>query len=73
MRLNESHHLPNDVARCTQEDCLLKNDCLRSLAFRFEDSYGRITITEFPPVTKMGQGCQYQIPMPTIGENQRIS
>jgi hypothetical protein len=71
MRLK--HNLPSDVARCTQEDCLLKNDCLRSLAFRFEDSYKRITITEFPPVTKMEQGCNHQIPMPSIGENQPIS
>lgn len=62
MRLNESHHLPNDVARCTQEDCLLKTDCLRHLALK-NGTGERVSMTQFPPVTKMDQGCQFQIPV----------
>lgn len=72
MRLNESHHLPNDVARCSQEDCLLKTDCLRYWNYWHRNS-GRVVMTQFPPVTKMDQGCKFQIPVPIIEENQPIS
>lgn len=70
MRLK--HNLPSDMARCAQEDCLLKIDCLRHWAF-WHGREERVSMTEFPPVTKIGQVCQYQIPMPSIGENQQIS
>lgn len=72
MRLNESHHLPNDVDRCAQANCVLKTDCLRHWN-HWHGREERVVMTEFPPVTKMGQGCQHQIPMPIIGENQPIS
>lgn len=62
MRLNESNHLPNDVALCTQEDCLLKKDCLRHLALKSGNSEP-VSMTQFPPVTKMDQGCNHQIPV----------
>lgn len=62
MRLNESNHLPNDVARCAQEDCLLKTDCLRHLALK-NDTGGYVVVSQFPPVTKMDQGCEHQIPV----------
>lgn len=62
MRLNESHHFPNDVARCSQVNCLLRNDCLRYLAWQ-SGTGERVVITQFPPVTKMDQGCEHQIPV----------
>lgn len=60
------HHLPNDVARCSQVNCLLKEDCLRSLAWR-DGTGGRVVVTEFPPVKKMDQGCEHQIPVEREG------
>ena len=55
------HHLPNDIARCAQEDCLLKEDCLRYLAWH-NGTGQRVVMTQFPPVTKIDQGCDHQIP-----------
>lgn len=72
MRLKESNHLPNDVARCTQEDCLLKTDCLRYWNY-WHGREERVSITEFPPVTKIDQGCEHQIPVPTRSENKQNS
>lgn len=59
--MSEPYQLPGDVARCTQEDCLLKEDCLRSLAWRYGTG-GRVVVTQFSPVQKMDQGCDHQIP-----------
>lgn len=57
-----SNTLPNDIARCAQENCLLKTNCLRHLALK--DGTGeRVVMTQFPPVTKTDQGCNYQIPL----------
>lgn len=68
MRLK--HNLPRDIALCAQEDCVLKTDCLRSLALQ-DGREERVVMTEFPPVKTIDQGCQYQIPMPSISEIKR--
>ena len=56
------YHLPNDISRCAQDDCLLRDDCLRSLAWR-NGTGDRVVVTEFPPVKKMDQDCEYRIPV----------